>query len=217
MGYNPEKHHRKSIRLKGYDYSSAGAYFITICVKKRKCLFGDICTGEMILNDFGKIIAYHWKNIPSHFHNAKLDEFVVMPNHFHGILWLVDDGNLHVGDDNDTDVGSTHSANKTGTCRGEAFRLKYGDKSTILPGNASPLQPSVRPRGTKPGSLSAIIQNFSSVTTRKINRIRKTPGEKLWQRNFYDRIIRTENELHNVRQYILNNPLKWELDSASRK
>ncbi len=201
MGYNPKKHHRKSIRLEGYDYSSTGAYFITICVKNRECLLGEIRNRKMILNDFGKIIAYHWKNIPTHFKNAKLDEFVIMPNHFHGILWLVG------GKDTATySEGAKHS-----------FKNPE-NKSTIIERNASPLHTAKtpdRPNGTKPGSISAIIQNFSSVTTRKINRIRKTPGEKLWQRNYYDRIIRNENELFNIRRYILNNVLKWDLDSAN--
>ncbi len=195
MKYDPQKHNRKSIRLKGYDYSSPGAYFVTICIKNRECLLGEIRNQKMILNDFGKIIAYHWEKIPSHFQNAKLDEFVAMPNHFHGILWLV-------GDEDTTTrhVGMKHS-----------FKNPESE-STITEGNASSLHaptPSTkRPNGTKPGSLSAIIQNFSSVTTRKINRIRKTPGKKLWQRNFYERIIRNEYELYNVRRYILNNVLK---------
>lgn len=197
MRYDPQKHNRKSIRLKGYDYTNPGAYFVTLCIKNRECLLGEIRNREMILNDFGNIIAYHWKNIPTHFQNAKLDEFVVMPNHFHGILWLVGDDDIN--------------------CWVEAFLAINSRKHYNLARNAStqhhPKTPE-RPKGTKPRSLSAIIQNFSSVTTRKINRIRKTPGKKLWQRNFYERIIRNEYELYNVRRYILNNVLKWELDSA---
>ncbi len=176
MRYDPEKHHRRSIRLRGYDYSRPGAYFVTICVKNRECLLGEIRGGKMILNDFGKIIDYHWREIPTHFQNVKLDEFVVMPNHFHAVLWLV--GGVGDGDG----VGAKHS--------GQPLSSEHD----VVAGNASPLHrhnrhnhrhnhhnhrhhhPN-RPAGTKPGSLSAIIQNFTSITSRKMNRIRKTPGK----------------------------------------
>src|SRR5664279_4503146 len=86
MKHNPQIHPRKSIRLKGYDYSQAGLYFITICVHDRKCLFGEIVGDEMILNDFGKIADECWLNIPEHFPNAFLQEYIIMPNHVHGIV-----------------------------------------------------------------------------------------------------------------------------------
>ncbi len=198
MKYHPDKHHRKSMRLKDYDYSTAGPYFVTICVQNRECLFGEICDKIMLLNTFGKIVDYQWKQIPTHFKNAKLDEFVVMPNHFHGIIFITGNGD-------GGGVGAKHS------------KASILENIKTVEKNASPLQqahpqPNIRPNGTKPGSLSAMIQNFSSVTTRKINRIRKTPGAKLWQRNYWDRIIRNEKELFNTREYIINNPLKWELD-----
>lgn len=198
MKYDPDKHHRKSIRLKGFDYSSAGVYFVTICAKDRKCIFGKVQNGRMILNDLGEMVQYQWKEIPIHFQNVELDEFVVMPNHFHGILWLLD------GSGNMTNpVGAKHSWQPTAS------------KQINIARNASPLHPPNRPKGTKPGSLSAIIQNFTSITSRKINRIRKTPGEKMWQRNFYDRIVRNEKELYNLRNYIIDNPLKWENDEEN--
>ena len=88
MKYDPEKHHRRSIRLKGYDYSQPGAYFITICTHQRQCLFGEIIDGEMSLNEYGVIVRSHWLRLPQYYSNLKLDEFVVMPNHLHGILIL---------------------------------------------------------------------------------------------------------------------------------
>lgn len=217
MKYDPDKHHRKSIRLKGYDYSRAGAYFVTICVQNRECLFGEIRNGKMLLNDFGKIIDHHWQKIPTHFENAALDEYVIMPNHFHGVLWLVGDGNTANPENAITGitgitVGAKHS--------GQPLSSEQND----VAGNASPLQqrPNQRPNqrpdrptGTTPGSLSAVIQNFTSITSRKINQIRKTPGKKLWQRNFHDRIIRNDRELFNIRQYIIDNPLKWEVDNEN--
>ncbi len=89
MAYNPLIHNRKSIRLKGYDYSQAGLYFITICVQDRELLFGKIETDEMILNDAGKMIQTEWEKLPQRFSNIELDEFIVMPNHFHAILEIV--------------------------------------------------------------------------------------------------------------------------------
>jgi putative transposase len=89
MAYNPEIHHRRSIRLKNYDYTQEGAYFITICTQDRQCIFGDIKKGEMQLNLLGTIADKYWQEIPQHFPHIKLDVFVVMPNHVHGILWIV--------------------------------------------------------------------------------------------------------------------------------
>ncbi|MCK6621639.1 MAG: hypothetical protein HUU32_05625 [Calditrichaceae bacterium] len=232
MKYDPEKHHRKSIRLKGYDYSRAGAYFVTICVQNRECLFGEIRNGKMLLNDFGKIIDHHWQKIPTHFENAALDEYVIMPNHFHGVLWLVGDGNTANPENAITGitVGAKHSgqpiatehddvAGNAGNVGAKHSGQPLSSEQNDVAGNASPLrrpnQHPDRPAGTAPGSLSAVIQNFTSITSRKINRIRKTPGKKLWQRNFHDHIIRNGRELFNIRQYIIDNPLKWEVDNEN--
>ena len=90
MAYDQDRHHRRSIRLKGYDYTQAGAYFVTICTHERKCLFGDIVDGNMILNDAGRFAEKCWTEIPAHFPHVALDEFVIMPNHIHGILCIGD-------------------------------------------------------------------------------------------------------------------------------
>ena len=100
MRYDPEKHHRRSIRLKGYDYTRAGAYFVTICTKDGACLFGDVADGVMRLNQMGHIVRQCWLAIPDHFPHVLLDEFVVMPNHVHGILVIMP---TH-------DVGATHAS-----------------------------------------------------------------------------------------------------------
>lgn len=89
MKYNPNKHHRRSIRLKGYDYSQSGLYFITICVKNNACLFGEIVNGVLLLNDAGKMVETEWTKLPDRFKNIELHEFIVMPNHFHAILEIV--------------------------------------------------------------------------------------------------------------------------------
>jgi len=89
--YEPFKHHRRSIRLQGYDYTQAGAYFVTICVEHRECLFGEIADGDVRLSKCGQIVQTHWENIPHHFPNVELDAFVIMPNHLHGIVVIADD------------------------------------------------------------------------------------------------------------------------------
>ena len=191
MNYNPEKHHRRSIRLKGFDYTKPGGYYITIVAQERQCLFGEVMNWKMVLNDFGKIIEYHWQKLPQHFKHIKLEVFQIMPNHFHGVIMITD----------------------TVICRGKAFNVKNSTIESKSFKNALPL--TVRPHGTKPGSLAAIVQNFESVTTRKINRIRKTPGQKLWQRNYYEHIIRNDYDLNRIREYIMNNPLQWEMDDEN--
>lgn len=160
---------RKSIRLTGYDYAQRGAYFITICVNNRKCLFGNVCDGEMVLNEWGKIIDKCWNEIPQHFPHIELDEYIIMPNHIHGIINI---------------------------CRGTACRA-----------------PTMECFGKPvPGSLSTIIRSFKSAATKRINQINNTPGVRLWQRNFYEHIIRNESGLNRIRQYIINNPANWEED-----
>ncbi len=177
------QHSRHSIRLEGYDYSQAGAYFVTLVAKDRELAFGAIKDDEMLLNLIGKLVAVLWQALPRHF-PVSLDECILMPNHFHGIVILSDPR------------------------RGEAF----GDQAPLgrpsrLP-NASPLPP----RGTQPGSLGAIVQNFKSVSTRRINALRGTPGAPVWQRNYYEHILWDENDLARVRRYIADNPLRWALD-----
>jgi len=90
MNYDREKHGRRSIRLPGFDYSQVGAYFVTICAYERQCIFGEIKNGEMQLNQFGLVVEQCWLEIPNHFNTADVDYHIVMPNHFHGILWIVD-------------------------------------------------------------------------------------------------------------------------------
>jgi REP element-mobilizing transposase RayT len=193
---------RNSLRLPGYDYKTPGIYFITICTYDRSHLFGFVENGEMVLNMFGQIVYQRWKNIPKYFKNAQLLDFQIMPNHIHGIIKL--SGKI----DNVPNVGVKH-------CK-QHFYCNWKNSAN----NASPLlhtrsqnmmyyNQTPRYNGTKPGSIPAIIQNFCSITTRKINRIRKTSGTKVWQRGYYDRIIRNESELFAIRKYIINNPKNW--------
>jgi REP element-mobilizing transposase RayT len=178
MCSDAQRLHRRSIRLRGYDYTQAGAYFVTVCTWQRECVLGRIEDRTLIPSEWGRIVDECWRALPPHFPNVALDAFAIMPNHVHGIIVIRDDPN------NDGR-------------RGEAF---------LKSRNASPLQ------GTQPGSLGAILQNFKSVSTRKINQIRDTPGLPMWQRNYYEHIIRDERELKSIREYIVNNPIRWETD-----
>jgi putative transposase len=161
MKYDPDFHHRQSIRLNGYDYSKSGAYFITICTHEREYLFGDIVDEAIELTIFGNIARSNWDRL-SHYHpNLIMDESIVMPNHLHGIMIL--------------------------------------ESST---------------EHTKP--ISEIIRGFKTFSAKAINKERGLRGVPVWQRNYYDRIIRNELELDRVRQYIINNPQNWDTDKNNQ-
>ncbi len=174
------KRRRKSIRLKEYDYTQPGAYFVTICTYRRAHLFGQVVDGEMRLNAFGKIVWEEWFRTAQVRPYVELfeNEFVVMPNHIHGIIWIVEH-----------DVGATRRVAPT--------------SRRVAP------QP---PRGPVPQSLGAIIAQFKSVVTKRINTLRGTPGAPVWQRNYWEHVIRTERALNAIRRYIIENPARWHLD-----
>ena len=158
MAYHPALHHRRSIRLKNYDYSRAGAYFITICVQGRECSLGEVQNGQMVPSAIGTLVQNRWNTLPDRFPSLDLDEFALMPNHIHGILCLTD------------------------------------------------LEIEQRPK------LPEIVAYWKYTTTKEINQYRGLTTGKFWQRNYYEHIIRNEDSLRHLRQYILENPLKWDVD-----
>lgn len=161
---------------------------MTICAKDRGCIFGEIIDGQMYLSDFGKIADQCWKKITDHFQHILLDASVIMPNHVHGVL-VVRDIKHNVADVSATQALSLHN--------------------TVGATHASPLHN--RP-GPRPRSLGSIIGSFKSAVTKGINEMRNTPGAPVWQRNYYERIIRNEKELDRIREYIIQNPAEWEED-----
>ncbi len=195
--YDPERHHRRSIRLAGYDYTGQGAYFVTLCTHEREPLFGQVVAGEMVLNEWGAIVQQCWQAIPHHFLHTRLDEFVVMPNHVHGIIWIVDD----VG------VGASSSGVPGASGMGEMVGATH---ASPLPGVGRTA--SDAPCGPKRGSIGAIVGSFKSAVTKRINEARGTPGAPLWQRNYYEHIIRNDRALALIRRYIRENPQRWHLD-----
>jgi REP element-mobilizing transposase RayT len=186
MRYDPAKHHRRSIRLKGYDYAAPDAYFVTMCAKDRACAFGAVVGNEMTLSAWGRLIAEEWAALPQRFAHIALDAFVVMPNHVHGIITIVDDGRP--------------GASRTGAV------------------TAPPPPPTAPPFGTGavtaplPEPLGKIIAYFKYQTTKHINETRATPGAPVWQRNYYEHIVRHDRELNAIRRYIHDNPRRWALD-----
>jgi putative transposase len=158
-GYDPRKHHRRSIRLKDWDYRTPGYYFVTICTYQRNLFFAEPSVKE--------IVEMTWRLIPKqpHARHVQLDEWIVMPNHLHGLLLL-----------------------------------------TLLEGDETAPPPE---KGPRPRSLPSIVGSFKSSVTRRINRLANTPGRKIWQRGYYERIVRNERELNAIRRYIQANPARW--------
>lgn len=190
MKYDPAKHHRRSIRLKGYDYAQAGAYFITICTWQRECLFGEIINSEMQLSLWGEIVNLHWQNLPKYHRHLELDEFVIMPNHLHGIIVLINHNSVQ----NSVGAGLADIS---------------GKKQTTSQQN--PPSPMLQQQNQLK-NLPEILRGFKTFSARRINQMRRTFGVPVWQRNYYEHIIRNEESLQYIRQYTINNPLSWELD-----
>jgi putative transposase len=168
MSFDPERHNRRSIRLKGYDYTQPGAYFVTICTLNRVYLFGGISGDEMYLNENGKIVRETWHELPKHYASIELDAFVVMPNYMHAIISI------------------------------EAYDVGAGFKPA--------------PTEFKQHGLSEIIRGFKTFSARRINQQRNTPGVSIWQRNYWEHVIRNERTLSSVRLYIVQDPMRWEVD-----
>ena len=171
MKYDRNKHHRRSIRLPGYDYRTPGAYFITICSWQRECLFGEVIDDTMQLSPYGKTVFFNWSVLPKRYPNVELDNFIVMPNHVHGIIVLKDS----------REINYTES---------DKLALK---KSKIHP-------------------LSEIVRGLKTFSARRINQMRYLTGVSVWQRGYYEHIIRNEESLFAIREYIINNPLSWGKD-----
>ncbi len=161
MTFDHKIHHRKSIRLRDYDYGQTGAYFITICTQNRECLFGEIIDDDMQLNDAGRIVKTIWQEIPIHYPQVELDEFVIMPNHFHAIFYI---------------------------------------------------RPPEQGAASSAPTVGQIMRRFKSMSAIAVNKSLPRSSQPLWQRNYWERVVRDEKELHGLQEYILNNPRQWTQD-----
>ena len=195
--YNPEIHHRRSIRYQGYDYSQTGSYFLTLCCYGHQCLFGYVANGIMVLNKFGMIAREEWIKSAEIRQEIRLHEFVVMPNHVHGIVEIIG-------------VGATGWSPKHNMTIQNINDNGRGDLS-VAQNNGEGDQP-VAPTGPQSRSIGAMIGGYKSSVTAKINKLRNTQREPVWQRNFYDHVIRDEESHQNIRDYICNNPVNWSID-----
>lgn len=179
-------HHRRSIRLQDYDYAQAGAYFVTICAQNRECLFGKVMDGKMMLNDTGRVAQAVWDGLPGRFPTIELDQFVVMPNHLHGILVLV----------------------------GTQFIAPTIPRQGVINRAPTMMQQGQGVINRAP-TLGEIVRTFKAATARQIRLVGLS--EFGWQRNYYEHVIRDEDSLNRIREYIATNPLRWELDRENPK
>jgi putative transposase len=216
MKYDPAIHRRRSIRLKGYDYSQSGFYFITVCTQNRLCLFGKIENGEMIVNDAGTMIFRQWQALADRFHFIETHEIVIMPNHIHTITAIHPrrgdpcDRPDNPCDRHDPRDRFDNPKDPQQNVTGEHKVRPYG-------GLPCPVQPRVRPYGTLAGTVGRVVQVFKSMTTHEyikgVQRFGWVPFiGKLWQRNYYEHVIRDEASYLKITDYTITNPLKWKED-----
>ena len=179
MEYKERQNNRRSIRLPNYDYAQTGAYFVTIGTYNRDSLLGEILGCDMALTSAGQVVLKCWNDLANHYSHVETDEFVVMPNHVHGIIVLTDQQRMNPIAEN---VGA-----------------------------------GFKPAPTRRHPLSEIVRAFKTFSSRRINELRQTPGVPVWQRNYYERVIRNDRELHDIRQYIVDNPAEWAADIENPK
>ena len=182
--YDPKKHHRRSIRLKDYDYSQAGAYFVTVCTRDRQCLLATMTGDTAVPTEIGCLVQSAWHELRQHYAHVELDKFVVMPNHLHGIIVLTDDGRRGgVG----VRVGAA----------GAGFKLPESHRE-----NERPIR----------HGLPEIVRALKTFSARRINSLLGTPSVPFWQRNYYEHVIRNEKEWDEIAAYTADNPLNWATD-----
>ena len=179
---------RRSIRMQGYDYSGEGLYFVTTCVQNMKCLLGKVVDGEMVLNDAGEIAKQCWLDIPNHFLHIVLHEFIIMPNHVHSIPEI------------------THSVGANN------YLPENTGKESHSPPNTTFRSPSK--------TIGSVIRGFKIGVTKWIRNNKRTKdfsslqeSKSIWQRNYYEHIIRNYTSYINIAEYIQSNPMNWTTDN----
>jgi putative transposase len=214
MKFDPRIHHRRSIRLKGYDYRQAGGYFVTLVTQGREMLFGEVVNGEMDLNPAGEMIVRWWLELPNKFPNVNVDIFMPMPNHFHGVIFIFEPSNVGVDLRVNPAPGLGITPPMPQTIPSAQPIPGDGDFPRNGGGYADP--PLQRPNAP----LSQMIQWFKTMTTNEYIRGVKQLGwkpfsGKLWQRNYYEHIIRNETALNRITRYIESNPARWTDDNEN--
>ena len=223
--YNPYIHHRRSIRLKGFDYSQEGFYFITICCENRKHRFGEIENGEMILNECGQIAYNEWVKLSERFPNFELDVFQIMPNHIHGIIALVGATLAVAPNDVDdavapNDVDDTVAPNDVDSHNDSVAPNDVDSHNDSVAPNNSDIRATARVAPTVAPTVSDMVGAYKSLVANGCLDIYKSKNQtmgKLWQRNYYEHIIRNEQSYLTISKYIMNNPSKWAEDKFYMK
>jgi REP element-mobilizing transposase RayT len=254
--YNSDLHHRRSIRLQDYDYSQEGLYFITICCYDKECLFGEIVNGQVVLNNEGKIAYNEWNRTPEIRKNVSLGEFVIMPNHIHGIITINYIDILHTPkNQQNTDMfrdvlHTPKNQQNTDMCRGVLHTPKNQQNPDVRRGvlhtPKNQQNPDVRrgvlhtpknignisniniisnltkqegvcntPLQSPSQTIGAIVRGYKSSVTKQINSIRSGTNRQIWQRNYWEHVIRNEKSYYKIAEYIINNPSKWDEDSLN--
>ncbi len=209
----PGPRQRRSIRLRDYDYTQAGAYFLTICTYERSSWFGYIENDAMILNEFGEIVREEWLLSADIRSEIELGDYVIMPNHLHGIVWIIAN--------EDRDVGATNPVGATGRSPLRTYasaQIPIQATHSVRATGRSPVRTRASapiPTGPPPKSIGAFVAGFKSAATKRINQIRQTPGVPVWQRNYYEHVIRNEADYQRIADYIDQNPQRWAMDSLN--
>lgn len=180
MVFNPDIHHRRSIRLRGYDYSQAGMYFVTICTQGRLCLFGDVVDGAMKLNDAGRLAHEEWRNTEVMRENIALHEFIVMPNHVHGIIEIA--------------VGARCTRPLSPRADDGQGRVQLG-------------------RVQRAPTIGDVVRGYKSAVTKRVSQLHERHSLAVWQRNYFEHIIRDEDSYLKIAEYIQTNPQRWQMDT----
>ena len=218
MTCDPGRHHRRSIRLKGYDYSRPGAYFITIVAQDRACLFGKVVDGVMHLSEVGQIVAESWQWLAAQYDYVTLDAWVVMPNHIHGIIVITDQGGDDGGGGGDDGGRGVDDGGGGGSRTAPTANTPTASNAPTAPdaptANAPTTNAPTAPAKRK--TVGRLVGAFKTVSTKRINDQRGTPGAQVWQRDFYEHIIRDAAALARIRRYIVENPARWASDPENR-
>lgn len=212
--FDDQNHWRKSGRIPGYDYSQAGAYFVTVVAYRRKPLFGEVREGVMQPNHLGEIVQHAWFDLSSHYPRVRLDAFCLMPNHVHGIIVLVNEPHNEtswIGSSIEQDEivpptsrgGSSPEANK------HVLPARHIQGKDHLPEQTRPYNPTNR---MAQHGLPEIVRAFKSFSARRVNVMRRMKGTPVWQRSYYEHILRSEADWRRIAAYILDNPRRWDED-----
>ncbi len=234
MNYDAKIHHRRSIRLTHYDYSLPGAYFVTICAFGKQCIFGSVVGDQMRDSDCGRIVREQWFDTVRIRPQIELDAFMVMPNHLHGILWMLGPKGEHILRNTGyvipdavgpkslrpqvgpNGVGPGAHVGPNGVGPGPNAVRPYGRPNAVRPYVHGAGQPGTGPANAippmRPRSLASWASGFKSAVTSRIRKFWNDPSAAVWQEDYFERIIRDEEELLNIRDYILSNPRRWKLD-----